>query len=182
MGKKIILFLAFLFLSPVVVAAADPQKPPAFDEERANDGTGGPSVSGLPIPRFVSLSSDKVFVRTGPGLRYPIRWTYQRKDMPVEIVQEFDTWRKIRDMDGDNGWVHQSMLSGTRTGVITGEQEVAIRKKANPDGPIVAMMEPNVVAYLKSCVGEWCKVAAEGYSGWAQRKFLWGIYGDEDFD
>ncbi len=102
--------------------------------------------------------------------------------MPVEIVQEFDTWRKIRDMDGDNGWVHQSMLSGTRTGVITGEQEVAIRKKANPDGPIVAMMEPNVVAYLKSCVGEWCKVAAEGYSGWAQRKFLWGIYGDEDFD
>ena len=66
--------------------------------------------SGLPIPRFVALRSDKVFLRSGPGLRYPKVWIYQRRNMPMEVVSEFDTWRKVRDWEGSEGWVHQSLL------------------------------------------------------------------------
>ncbi|HKH69397.1 MAG TPA: SH3 domain-containing protein, partial [Reyranella sp.] len=85
------------------VAAA----PQAGDKSAAAQQRKG---SGLPIPRFASLRSDEVNVRTGPGPRYPIDWVFKRKAMPVEIVAEFENWRKIRDWQGASGWVHQSLL------------------------------------------------------------------------
>ncbi len=126
MGKKIAFFLVFmsLFVSPVLAQeAADVPAASGTEAPKA----GNISSSGLPIPRFVTLASEKVFVRTGPALRYPIKWVYQRSNLPVEIVQEFDTWRKIRDMDGDDGWVHQSLLSGDRYGIVKGEANLAVR-------------------------------------------------------
>ena len=37
--------------------------------------------------RFVSLRSDEVNVRVGPGVRYPVKWVFRQKAIPVEIVQ-----------------------------------------------------------------------------------------------
>ena len=79
------------------------------------------AASGLPLPRFVSLRSDKVHMRTGPGVRYPIDWVYKRQNMPMEVVAEFGTWRKVRDFQGTEGWMHQSMLSNKRTLAVTGQ-------------------------------------------------------------
>lgn len=181
MGRKIIIFLFFMALLPVsgtwaqdAVKAAPPQETLAVDTARTS--------SGLPIPRYVSLASEKVFVRTGPALRYPIRWVYQREYMPVEIIQEFDTWRKIRDIDGDDGWVYQAMLSGKRTAIVKGEVNLFIRKEPSLESKPVAYLEPGVVADISECAAEWCQIAADGYTGWAERKFLWGIYDEEDFD
>src|ERR1700745_1267941 len=75
---------------------------------------------GLPVPRFVTLRSDQVNVRTGPGERYPIEWVFTRKGMPVEILAEFDVWRKIRDWQGTEGWVHQRMVTGNRAVIVKG--------------------------------------------------------------
>ncbi len=191
MGKKIIFFailsvlsLSFPAFAQEKVDAAPPSSATALPDAEVPeaDSAAGKSSSGLPIPRFVSLSSEKVFVRTGPALRYPIKWVYQRVNMPVEIIQEFDTWRKIRDMDGDAGWVHQSLLSGDRTVVVKGEANLTVRKEAGEGSAIQAYLEPNVVAFAEMCQGAWCRVAAQGYKGWAERKFLWGIYDAEDFD
>jgi SH3-like domain-containing protein len=170
MGKKIILFfIAFVLLVPPVIAQED--QPP----EKSTS-------SGLPIPRFVSLASEKVFVRTGPALRYPIKWVYGREHMPVEIVQEFDTWRKIRDVDGDDGWVHQSLLSGDRHVIIKGEGEQPLLRAPSEDAPAIAALEAGVIAAANACEGAWCQVMAGGYTGWMMRKFLWGVYDSEDFD
>lgn len=178
MGKKIIILLAFFVLLPGPAGAQSVPQPP---ETGLAVDIGGRSSSGLPIPRFVSLASEKVFVRTGPALRYPIKWIYQREYLPVEIVQEFDTWRKIRDMDGDSGWVHQSLLSGDRSVIIKGEKLLAIRKDTSEEARILAYFEPAVIAAVRSCEDVWCEIEAQGYRGWTQRKFLWGIYEDEDF-
>ncbi|MFA5592212.1 MAG: SH3 domain-containing protein [Micavibrio sp.] len=198
MGKKIILsvFCFFVFLAAPAMAqdgprtvAAPSQGTLAVDGSDEAAGTGGAAArgrkansSGLPIPRFVSLASDKVFVRTGPALRYPIKWVYQRKNMPVEIVQEFDTWRKIRDMDGDDGWIHQSLLSGERHIVVKGEARLPVRRAPDADSRPIAHLEPSVIARAHRCQGGWCQVMAAGYTGWAERKFLWGVYDSEDFD
>lgn len=188
MGKKYVLLAAFLILLPLCAAAQDetgrtqaPAEAPA-EGELALDAGPGKNSSGLPIPRFVTLAAEKVFVRTGPALRYPIKWVYQRERLPVEIIQEFDTWRKIRDMDGDDGWVHQSLLSGDRSVIVKGEVNLAVRKDAATDGKILAWLEPNVVAAVEGCDGAWCEVRADGYDGYVERKFLWGIYDSEDFD
>ena len=136
----------------------------------------------LPIPRFVSLRSDKVYARTGPALSYPIRWVYQKEGMPVEIVQEFDTWRKIRDKDGEEGWVHQSLLSGTRRVLLNTEDAANMRREPKPRGRMVARLEPGIVGDLRECREGWCYLDVQGYRGWVERNFLWGIYPEEVFD
>lgn len=178
MGKRILLLAAILFLFPLMPAHAQ--------QEEAAAPQAGPVVSrsssGLPVPRFVTLAAEKVFVRTGPALRYPIKWVYQRQRLPVEVVQEFDAWRKIRDMDGDDGWVHSSLLSGDRSVIVKGEANLAVRRENDTDSRVLAYLEPNVVAAVIGCKAAWCELRADGYKGHAERKFLWGIYDSEDFD
>lgn len=194
MGKKFALCLAFLTVFPFSAmasgpgAAADASRPAAITAQASGPAMDAgvaaepKSSSGLPIPRFVSLNDQKVFVRTGPALRYPIKWIYQRENMPVEVIQEFDTWRKVRDIDGDDGWVHQSLLSGDRSVIVKGEQNLSLRKSAGDTSGVLAYLEPNVVALAEVCDGAWCRITAGGYTGWAERKFLWGVYDSEDFD
>jgi SH3-like domain-containing protein len=187
MGKKITLLLVFLaafsfpFLNAGAVRAQGGETAPEADAATSAPGA-SLKTSGLPIPRFVSLSSEKVFIRTGPGLRYPIKWVYERPHMPVEIIGEFDTWRRIRDIDGDDGWIHQSMLSGGRSGIVKGEVNLSIRKEPSPSATVIAFVEPNAVVTLEECKGDWCEVDAQGFTGWVERKFLWGIYDSEEFN
>ena len=101
-------------------------------------------TSGLPLPRFVSLRSDEVNLRAGPGVRYPIDWIYARKDLPVEVIAEFEAWRKIRDWQGTEGWVHQSMLTGRRMMVVMGQARSLRASDADSADP-VAVVEPGVV-------------------------------------
>src|SRR5436305_4699840 len=75
-------------------------------------------ASGLPIPRFVSLKSDKVNVRAGPTRDHDVAWIYTRAGLPVEITAEYENWRRIRDWEGAEGWVYHSLLSGRRTGLV----------------------------------------------------------------
>ena len=138
--------------------------------------------SGLPIPRFVSLRSDKVFMRTGPALRYPIKWIYVRQGMPIEVIQEFDTWRKVRDIDGEEGWIHQSLLSGKRNAIVTAEGGLTLLRDNEIGAKPVARLENKVQAEIEKCTGPWCKITAGGFSGWSQRNLLWGVYQSEELD
>lgn len=142
--------------------------------------------TGLPLPRFVSLKSDKVNVRRGPGREYDIAFTFIRAGLPVEITQEFDNWRKIRDSEGEEGWVHHSLLSGERTALVapweSGDGLFSARLGADPDAAIVAYLEPRVVTKLEECTGSWCLVRVEGYQGWIEQERLWGAYPNEIFE
>ena len=135
--------------------------------------------SGLPLPRFVSLRKDQVNVRTGPGLRYPVDWVFIYKNMPVEILTEFKSWRKVRDWKGTTGWVHRSMLSGKNRWVIVRTKSAPLRQSASPDAPIVAKLRNKVVGRLVVCRNDWCEVTVNGIQGWTKRSALWGIYPNE---
>ena len=140
-------------------------------------------TSGLPLPRFVSLRSDEVNLRTGPGQRYPIDWTYTKKDVPVEIIAEFDVWRKIRDWQGTEGWVHQGMLSGRRTLVVINGSH-ALRSGDSDLADQVATVEAGVFGRLLHCPRnkEFCKVAFGSVEGWLKRDEIWGVYKSEWID
>lgn len=148
----------------------------------ADDAAGLPRATALPLPRFVSLKADKVYIRTGPSLHYPIKWIYKREGMPVEITQEFDAWRKIRDAEGDEGWVHQSLLSGERTVMVSAPDLVPMREDARDGARMTARLEPRVIAHVEKCSGAWCRVATGGYKGWIERNSLWGIYATEELN
>lgn len=138
----------------------------------------GPNASGQPIPRFVSLNSDEVNVRSGPGVRYPIQWIYQRKNMPMQVIAEYDTWRKVRDWEGTEGWVHRAMLSGRR-GVIVVAEETTLREKPSLASPAIARLMSGVVGLIGECNDTWCRLETHGVDGWLTRDAIWGLFEDE---
>ncbi|MGF1630493.1 MAG: SH3 domain-containing protein [Kiloniellaceae bacterium] len=158
-------------------AAAAGEAGGAGDAERPTP----PGRTGLPLPRFVTLRSGEVNLRTGPGTRYPIDWVYQRRGLPVEIVDEFDTWRRIRDWQGTEGWVHQSMVQGQRGILVTGKRQI-LRRRPEPEAPAVAMLDAGVIGVLERCQAGWCEVTAGGFSGWLPREALYGLYPDETLE
>jgi SH3-like domain-containing protein len=135
-------------------------------------------TTGLPVPRFVSLGADEVNLRFGPGDAYPIAWILTREGLPVEIVEEFDTWRKVRLHDGELGWIHGSLLSSRRT-VLVADEIRALRQTPDPDARIVLRAEPGVIGQLLDCDGGWCRVEIDGRRGWLQRAEFWGVLADE---
>jgi len=136
------------------------------------------SETKLPIPRFVSLRSGEVNLRTGPGTIYPVGWVFVRRGLPVQIISEFDVWRRIRDWQGTVGWVHQSMLDGRRTARVTGADR-ELRGEPADAASIVARLAPGVIGRLLECEAAWCRIDAEGYRGWLRRDEFWGTYPDE---
>lgn len=135
-------------------------------------------TTGLPLPRFVSLDADPVNVRFGPGRQYPINWVFAREGLPVLIVAEFDNWRKIRDHEGKEGWIHASLLSSLRTFMVSGQIR-ELRRTAGADARIVLRAEPGVIGELLDCEGDWCHVEIEGRRGWILRSEVWGVLPDE---
>lgn len=145
-------------------------------------------ASGLPLPRFVSLKAARVNLRIGPSTDYAVSWLYLKAGLPVEIIQEYDNWRRIRDADGTEGWVSQSLLSGERTAVAAPWMRaqgtdvfVNLRRDSMPTASIIAKLEPGVVLSLQECTGNWCRATVDGTSGWVSQAEIWGAYPGEAF-
>jgi SH3-like domain-containing protein len=168
------MFVFALFMPAMVWAADDADKMEAFH------------TSGLPLPRFVSVEDEKTHVRAGPGEKYPIQWVIERKGLPVEIILEFENWRKIRDIEGQEGWVFQGLLSGKRTGIIKAKDKVTVYEKpyeeVTKESRASLYLEPGVLVDIHECKNNWCEVESSGFSGYLQRKFIWGVYESENFD
>jgi SH3-like domain-containing protein len=141
--------------------------------------------SGLPVPRFVSLKAGRVNVRVGPGEDYKIAWIYTKPGLPIEVVQEYDTWRRIRDSDGTVGWVFKSLLSGKRTVVVSPWKSGDARpiyQTASADSSISAYLQPGVTGDVSRCHTGWCRISGNGYKGWIPETQLWGVYANEEVD
>lgn len=135
-------------------------------------------ATGLPLPRFVSLNADQVNLRVGPGEDHPIAWILAREGLPVEIIEEFDTWRQVQLHDGEIGWIHSSLLSSQRTILVVGEIRT-LRQSPDPSARAVLRAEPGVIGDLLDCDGNWCRAEIAGRRGWLQRDEFWGTLPDE---
>jgi SH3-like domain-containing protein len=165
----------------LVLAALVPAGVPAAAD------SGPKSVSGLPIPRFVTLKSDKVNVRAGPTKDHDVTWVYSRAGLPVEITAEFEIWRRIRDWEGAEGWVYHSLLSGRRAGMVAPngknkDELFPLYAKPETSAAVVAKLQGGVVGAVKRCSGGWCRISGDGYDGWMQQERLWGVYPNEKLD
>jgi SH3-like domain-containing protein len=142
------------------------------------------SVTGLPVPRYVSLKANRVNLREGPSTEHRTSWVFQRAGLPVEITAEFDTWRRIRDSDGSEGWVLHSFLSSRRTALImpwskNKAENMTLFERADDKAAVVAKLQPGVISSVKNCAGSWCRVLGEGFDGYIRQDRLWGVYPNE---
>lgn len=145
-------------------------------------------ASGLPLPRFVSLKSRRVNIRIGPSVDYAVSWMYTKEGLPMEIIQEYENWRRVRDAEGTEGWVNQALLSGDRTAIaapwMRGKGKdvfVNMRREAQTSAQVVAKLEPGVIIHIKECTGDWCRAQAGGAEGWVSQGEIWGAYPGEAF-
>lgn len=139
-----------------------------------------PAEDGRDLPRFVSLRATQVNLRSGPGVRYPIEWVYLQRDLPMEVIQVFDDWRKVRDWEGTEGWMHRSMLSNVRTLRVSGPV-ADLLSQPDPAAPRIAKVEGGVIGRLLACPGNsaFCRVGVGGTTGWLPRGAFWGVYRGE---
>jgi SH3-like domain-containing protein len=176
--RKIIIAIALLALSTAPTLA---QEPP-----------GGRLGTGLPVPRYVSLKTDRVNLREGPSKDHRTAWVFQRAGLPVEIIAEYETWRRIRDAEGTDGWVLHSLLSGRRTALVMpwakgNTPPIALLNRADDKASPVAQLQPGVIANVKGCTGTWCEVMivierGRDVEGYVRQEKLWGVYPNENVE
>ncbi|HBF29705.1 MAG TPA: hypothetical protein DDW73_08790 [Rhizobium sp.] len=143
-------------------------------------------VTGFPLPRYVSIKAAKARMRVGPSTDYPIRWIYEAKGLPIEIIEEYGEWRQVRDSDGTSGWMNAVLLSGNRTGLVTPWNKgkgplVSLRKSPAKTAGLVAQLQPGVRLDIHSCDSLWCRVSVQNQSlaGYIRQGFVWGVYPSE---
>ena len=191
--SKMILVAGIFLLAPYkTFAQTAPDTPviaavPAAGPETGKQGPTGQGPSGLPLPRFVSLKSDRVNLRAGPGTDYPAAWVFRRAGLPLEVIKEFETWRQVRDAEGTSGWVLQSFLSGRRTALVlpwdvkdgSPPPQVPVMSSDSGSSRTVAVVEAGVIANVHECDSVWCRVTIDTYRGYIEQKKLWGVYDAE---
>lgn len=151
---------------------------PALAAEPMTTGT----ATGLPIPRYVSLKPSDTPMREGPSKEHRIKWVFKREGLPVEITAEFENWRRVRDVEGTEGWVYHSRLSSRRTALVapwSKEPTLALQDGDSDNTGVVARLQPSVLATVEICNGRWCRISGEGYRGWMKQDQLWGVYPGE---
>ena len=130
--------------------------------------------SGLPVPRFVTLKSNKVNMRVGPGREYPLSWVYKQQYLPVKVIAEFDVWRKVIDHEGTTGWVHGQLVTLKRFALIQ-SRLTKLYRKADFESPVVAVADKGVIMELQTCAPQWCRVANDDVRGYVRREDIWGV-------
>jgi SH3-like domain-containing protein len=155
----------------------------AAEQKSAAQGAGKPEkpcvpgvgcVTNLPLPRFVSLKTDKGNARRGPGLTHKIDWVFTRAGMPLKITAEHENWRRIEDSEGAGGWVHYSLLSGTRS-VLVAVDMAEFRANPDPGAKVVLQAEAGAVGRVLECAPDWCRISFSEGKGWAPKTLLWGV-------
>ena len=131
--------------------------------------------TGLEIPRFVSLKSDDANIRVGPSKNYPIEIKYIKKNYPLKILEEYAEWRKVKDLYNNIGWIHKSLISGIRTGIVLSNDSKNIKLLNSIDGNIIGEIGDGNIIFLEKCKIHWCLVSSGNFKGWMDKQYIWGV-------
>lgn len=166
-------------LPPAALPTTTNHAAPAPEPTLSDDAEGKNKIS---LPRFGVLRFTAVNMRTGPGTRYPITWVYRRTNLPVEVISLFDTWYRIRDYEGTEGWVHKTQIKMQRRGMITGNKPHDIHASADANAAVTAHLMPNVLFNIQSCTKDWCLTRGDDFKGYLRKDEFFGAYANEVFE
>ena len=132
------------------------------------------SVSFAADKTYVSIKTGEAYLRAGPSKNYPIKWVYKNKGEPLEVVADFENWKKVQDFSGDSGWIHSSVVSKSRSGVVKAQAPVVLHKSASNDARKILKLEPGVRFRIIKCQSNWCQIKVGKLSGWVRSSQIWG--------
>ena len=164
------LFFVTIFLIPNLILFSQPSLSEIENSKKSING------SGLKIPRMASLKKSLTYVRTGPGKEFPIKSEINQKGYPVEIIAEFNNWRKIKTRSNLSGWIHTQLLSSFKTGLIV--SNTLLKKRPLNSSRNLAKLLPDLLIKIKKCKLTWCYIQViknEKFFGWVKMKNIWGF-------
>jgi len=159
--KKIIMQIVIAFISIIIFSQV------------SNADIG--KETGLEIPRYVSLKSDDTNIRVGPSKNYPIEIKYIVKNYPLKVLEEYEDWRKVQDFKNNIGWIHKSLISGTRTGIVLSNDSKNIKLLNTLDGNVIGEIGKGNIVFLEKCKIYWCLISSGNFKGWVDKKYIWGV-------
>ncbi len=122
--------------------------------------------------RFLMLKNDKVNVRYGPGFKYPIKFIYKKRFLPVKVIDNKENFRRIIDHKNNSGWIHVSQLKKVNSLIVS--EDTILFSKASKFSKPLAKLEKGKLLIVKKCQENWCKVSDENYLGWINTNNAWG--------
>lgn len=129
--------------------------------------------AGTASAKRLSVAVDKANVRSGPGTNNEILWSVG-KYYPVDIIKKSGNWYKIRDFEGDIGWIYRTLLKKIPAVIIKGDR-VNVRKGSGTSFKILFQAEKGVSFKLLKRKKKWLKVKhADGDVGWLHKNLVWG--------
>ena len=131
--------------------------------------------TGLEIPRYVSLKSNDANIRVGPSMNYPIKIKYIKINYPLKVIEEYEEWRKVEDLKKNFGWVHKSLISGNRTGIVLSKDNKNIDLFNTLDGDVIGEIGKGNIVNLEKCKIDWCLISKGDFKGWMNKKYIWGV-------
>jgi len=131
--------------------------------------------TGLEIPRYVSLKSDDANIRVGPSKNYPIEIKFIKKNYPLKVLDEYEEWRKVEDFNRNIGWIHKSLISGIRTGIVLSNDNKKIQLLNTLDGDVIGEIGNGNIVFLEKCKIDWCLVSLGDFEGWMDKNYIWGV-------
>ena len=131
--------------------------------------------TGLEIPRYISIKSNEANIRVGPSKNYPIEIKYIKKNYPLKVLEEYEDWRKVEDFQKNIGWIHKSLISGNRTGIVLSNDNKTIKLLNTLNGNVIGEIGKGNIVFLDKCKIDWCLVSFGDYKGWVNKKNIWGI-------
>ncbi|WFE73424.1 SH3 domain-containing protein [Halomonas sp. M1] len=155
----------------VAVMAASPVT--ALELER------GP-ITNLPLPRYVTMKASEGNARRGPDTSHRVDWVFTRRDLPLRVTAEYEHWRRVEDAEGQGGWMHYALLSGVRSVLVQGDM-VQMHNTPDAGSSVAALLERGVIAHLRACQIDWCRLEVDSARGWVEKRHIWGVAADEEF-
>ncbi len=137
-----------------------------------------PAAEDRPVPYWASITAGDALLRTGPGRNYPATWRYRRADLPVIVLQIHDSWRRVRDFEGAEGWMAAVLLSAERTALVVGGVQT-LHGAPSTASRAVWRVAPGVVGKIRHCSEGWCEFRIAGRAGYIRTSGLWGVGAEE---
>ncbi len=122
--------------------------------------------------QYLSLRTEGANGRRGPGLEHRIDWIYERAGLPLLVLGESGPWRRVRDPDGAEVWMHMRNLDARAMAYVRTAAEM--RRNPRPNSGVKAHLDPGVIGALTGCENGWARVAVGGRVGWVDPAALWG--------
>ena len=123
---------------------------------------------------FLMLKNNKVNVRYGPDLNSPIKYIYNKKNLPIKVIDKKENFRRIIDIKNNSGWIHTSQLRKNKSFILL-ENQILFSKPTKYSKPI-AKISSGRLLLVKKCKLKWCRVKTENYTGWIKGEKVWGAF------